>query len=327
MIFLPKGHNMKQLYFIIAFLYLTWLNLFAQDFSAIDERIKDYPQSFSNPEKLAELLYKDFEKPAEKARAIYTWIALNIEYDTKSSPFGSGKTSYSYKTPEEKQQIEQKIRKDLAIGTLRKKRAVCEGYATLYKYLCDLNSIECEIIRGTAKIQNRDIGKIPEGINHSWNAVKIDDDWKLIDVTWGAGYIDIFSQKFVKEFSDIFFFGDPELFFLNHFPENPDWLFVDKTARDFAELPLYYPGQLHSRIEIVEPRKGIIKVRRNNAFEIILNNSDNAEVGYVFSNDKYLQKTEPMAKNGSYYYKITPGNGRYLTIFINSRAFVSYKIE
>jgi len=52
-------------------------------------------------------------------------------------------------------------------------KAVCEGYAKLFQYLCYCTGINSTQILGTS-----------EGSNHMWNAVKLDDEWYQIDVTW-----------------------------------------------------------------------------------------------------------------------------------------------
>ncbi len=313
---------------IIVFLTLIITkSLFSQDFRAVDEKVKSYPHSFRNPENLAERINTDFTQPEEKARAIYAWIALNIAYDVKAFNSGTKRISYSYTTPEEKTEIENKLEADLAKQTLKKKRAVCQGYATLFKILADLTSIECEIINGTARTRPQDIGKKTTQTNHAWNAIKIKDGWKLIDATWGAGYLDAQSGQFVKEYTDIYFFTEPEKFFLKHYPENPDWLLIKKSASDFAQLPLFYNAYLNSKIEIIEPTKGTIKIPKNNLIKIVLRNCENEKVSFGFNNDKKSIQPEPQLRKGLCYFEIKAGSAAYLTIYINHRAFASYKLE
>ncbi len=52
-------------------------------------------------------------------------------------------------------------------------KAVCEGYAKLFQYLCYQTGINATQISGKAN-----------GGGHMWNAVKLDGDWYEIDVTW-----------------------------------------------------------------------------------------------------------------------------------------------
>ena len=317
-------HIMRAIPNIITLILLSTLTVFSQDFKKVDETVKSYPDSFNKLEKLADLISKDFKTPEEKSRAIYTWIALNVTYGLDSKKL---KNRYTYKTQEEKKEKEQKFREDLALKTLKDKKAVCEGYATLFKVLCDLTSVECQIIRGTSKTKDIDIGKIPKNTNHSWNAVLINGEWKLIDATWGAGYIDTDRGNFVQDFTDLYFFTDPQIFFLKHYPKNTDWLLIKKTDKEFAKLPLYYHDYFNSEIEIIKPVNGIIKVRNDKSIQVVMKNSRYETVSFKFNNEKKSQKIEPKIDGELCYYEIKPSNGMYLTIYVNYNAFIAYKLE
>lgn len=54
---------------------------------------------------------------------------------------------------------------------------VCEGYAKMFKVLCDASDVPCLIVTGTA-------GTTGEKENHMWNYVQIDSKWYLVDCTW-----------------------------------------------------------------------------------------------------------------------------------------------
>lgn len=56
-----------------------------------------------------------------------------------------------------------------ALGCLIEKKAVCEGYALAYKYLCNAAGIQCEMIVSDT---------------HAWNAVYLNNAWYYVDTTW-----------------------------------------------------------------------------------------------------------------------------------------------
>ena len=58
-------------------------------------------------------------------------------------------------------------------GILLDKLAVCVGYADAFKLLADYAGLEAVEVLGTSN-----------GTGHAWNKVKIDGQWKMIDVTW-----------------------------------------------------------------------------------------------------------------------------------------------
>lgn len=57
--------------------------------------------------------------------------------------------------------------------------------------------------------------------SHAWNAVHVDGEWRFVECTWGAGNCDEF-KKFHFDYHDHFFFMDPDLFVLTHFPYDLD---------------------------------------------------------------------------------------------------------
>ena len=61
-------------------------------------------------------------------------------------------------------------------GVLVDRKAVCEGYTRAFDYLCGSVGVECVSITG---IEDND-----EDALHIWNAVRLDENWYLCDLTW-----------------------------------------------------------------------------------------------------------------------------------------------
>ena len=80
--------------------------------------------------------------------------------------------------------------------------------------------IPVKTINGCAKgyshkvTEDFDLSKIKS--NHAWNAIFIEGEWRLVDSTWDAGYIDGKSFHWRKQ--DFFFLMDPEYFVNSHLP-------------------------------------------------------------------------------------------------------------
>ena len=92
----------------------------------------------------------------QKVLAIHDFLVSNCKYDGSSS---NCRNLY---------------------GTLVEHKAVCEGYARTFQYLCSMHGIESIIIRGDSIHKT---GDTPEG--HMWNAVLMNDGvWYDMDVTW-----------------------------------------------------------------------------------------------------------------------------------------------
>ena len=63
--------------------------------------------------------------------------------------------------------------------------SVCLGYTKAFKYLCDKVGLECIVVEGISK----------DGVAHSWNKVKIGEDWYNVDAT-NSSTAQIFSDSY-----------------------------------------------------------------------------------------------------------------------------------
>ena len=72
--------------------------------------------------------------------------------------------------------------------------------------------------------------------SHAWNAVMLDGEWKLLDCTWGAGFVN--GNDFHRSYSDFYFCADPKEFLTSHFPDDEKWQLVDRpiSRADFDVL-------------------------------------------------------------------------------------------
>lgn len=320
-----KNIKLPGIYSLLLLL-LAAVNIQAQDFSKVDSTVKSYSSSFSDVDKLAAQINRDFKREDEKARAIFTWIATNIRYDNSPAALGRKPIKYSYKTEAERRAKIAAIENDLALQTLRTRKGVCHGYAMLYMVVAKKTGLESEVVRGAAKALPSDIGKLPTNSNHAWNSVKVNGVWRLIDVTWGAGGITNSSKTFNFRFDDNFFFTDPDTFFLNHFPDDKKWLLTSKSATEFASLPLYYD----LNYELQSPAAGIIKATgsKNISFRVKgLKAGDN--VAYQFTSGTYSNKVTPKIINGVGEFSVLMPNSAKgnLTIFVNGKSVGAYKVN
>lgn len=166
--------------------------------------------------KLAKSITANAHTDEEKVAAIYRWIATSITYDNQLRI--SGKLQKKIYVSEE----------NVVKNVLERKMALCGGYAFLFRDLCEKVNIQAKVIDGytkdyTGKIHNY---KTP---NHTWNAVKINGKWKLLDITWAVGYGN-------KNNPDNFWYlTNPSEFIYSHYPENPEWTLLGDSV-SFAEF-------------------------------------------------------------------------------------------
>jgi len=160
-----------------------------------------------------------------KARALFTWIAHHIRYDAAGFRAGTfGPQS--------------------AEAVLAQRMSVCAGYANLFLALAQNCRLEARIIGGWGKGVGFGVGRqVFQQPNHAWNAVRIDGQWRLLDSTWGAGYLSTAGQ-FVRAFNAHYFLTPPELFIYDHLPEDPQWQLLSPpiSMPQFLDTVQTYPA-------------------------------------------------------------------------------------
>jgi hypothetical protein len=210
---------MKYLSLIIVF-FLLAKTLTAQkatvnEFAVIDKKSLALPDSLSTTtEDIANYITGHFTSDKEKARAIFIWIATNIQYDVENM--------FAINFYEAK---EQKILKPL-----KTRRGICENYAALFNDLCLKAGINSFVIEGYTK-QNGFTDYIP----HAWCAAFIDNSWYMFDPTWGSGYIN--GGKFYKKINNNYYRAAPASLIKSHMPFDYLWQFLQYpvTNQEFYE--------------------------------------------------------------------------------------------
>jgi hypothetical protein len=92
-------------------------------------------------------------------------------------------------------------------------------------------------------------------VNHSWNAIQLNNKWYLCDATWSGGAYDVDLSRYDKKFNDSYFLADPSLFIRNHYPLDSTWTLLTKkpTLNEFLNRPLIYSNAFKYKIETIYP--------------------------------------------------------------------------
>lgn len=196
-----------------------------------------------------------------KVKAIFGWITENISYKTRSSSKKAviGSTSFKNFYSDDEEGPLKSVNERVSLNVLRKKEAVCDGYARLFTTLCDFSGIRSEIIVGYARGGGN--AKQRFTVNHNWNAVQIEGKWYLLDVTWASGYLSIAGDEFIRRYDPHYFLTPPEIFFRDHYPDDPRWtLLEDNNVPDeFKRSPFRQKCFTKYGISSFYPSTGIIE--------------------------------------------------------------------
>jgi len=267
--------------FIIFFLFV--FSLYGQNnFYTIDKHADKAPGHLKKSiPSLVNYLIEPAQDEIHKVRVLFRWISQNIDYDVDAY-------------------FDRRLIVEDPIMVINRGTAVCGGYAQLFKLLCSEAGITCEIVSGWSKGYSEELSGRP---NHAWNAVKINQQWYLLDVTWGSGYINN-QQSYTKSFQEHYFLTDPHILIYDHLPEDEKWqqLETPVSLNEFEDLILLRPNFFRTGLTLLSHKESqinlsdelVIKIGApDNIFlnaELVKNNQTLADY-FVLSqrlNEKYL---------------------------------------
>ena len=317
---------MKQLLF---FFLLFSISLQSQNYSKVDDLVSKYPR-FTKVEDLADKIAVDFSNEEDKVRAAFYWLSNNVRYNLKEF-YNPKQRSYkfSYSSELEKEQKLQALKDKLVRNVFLTKTGVCEDYAQSFKKICDLLTIESEVISGNVRSSYLEIGKPKKSTNHAWNAVKINNKWIILDATWAAGYE--MNGKWVKKFDNYFYNIPKEKILKTHYPKDKLWMlrFGRMSLKEFYNQPIYGNILLNSDIELVSPKSGIIEIKSSEVISIKFKNlQKKISVYYNYNNQLYAKKPKIVVSEDITELKIkNPGKNTELFLFFESKPALQYKIK
>ncbi|MGN6803161.1 MAG: transglutaminase domain-containing protein [Ginsengibacter sp.] len=184
-------------------------------YATIDKKALQLPDSLTKTtDQIAVYITSNFNTDADKSRAIFIWVASNIQYDIDNM-FAIN----LYAT-----------RKDEIEKALDARKGICENFASLFTDICLKAGIKSFVVEGYTK-QNGFADYIP----HAWSAALIDTSWFLFDPTWGSGYVN--GGKFFKKINNAYYKANPALLIKTHMPFDYLWQFLNYpvTNQEFYE--------------------------------------------------------------------------------------------
>ena len=220
-------HSMKdtliRLFVFMTFLFQLKLNAQSvNDYSSVDKTALSIPyMSVKNTTDIAKYFNEQFNSDENKIRAIFIWLASNINYDIDNIY-----AINHYATTAE-----------IISKTLSSRKAICQGYAETFNELCAKTGIKSFVITGYTK-QSGFVDYIP----HAWVTAFVGGKWRLYDPTWGAGFIQ--DAKFTRHLNPDYFDASPETLIKDHMPFDPLWQLLNPplTSAEFYEHKTHGSG-------------------------------------------------------------------------------------
>lgn len=298
--------------------------------------------SETTTESLAYQLTAHLRTEREKVQAIFYWITHNIDYKVVA-PLNSsrGERRRQPVFDDDTALVLKPLDHRVADQVLEKREAVCDGYARLFKVLCDHAGLKAEMVSGYARP-----GGMPRRnfrANHSWNAVMIDSAWHLLDATWASGYTNLRGDVFIRHYDETYFLAPPQQFIRDHYPEDPAWTLLPEPPmiREFHQGPFRHTSFTRQRIRSFSPSSGVIQAQLGETIVLELETLDDIKKLEVWDSPFgdprrhtgpiWLNYPEKPAKikgdKISYAYTVHSPHVRWLYVVYNGESVLQYRLN
>jgi len=235
---------------IMPVFFLLFSNFIFSQYEVVDKKMDEIPKQFeSNIAAIAKYISQNFTSEEDKIRAAFYWTASNINYDVENM--------YHPKI----QTTEEKIN-----SALKTKKGVCMHYAEVFNAIVTQMNMKSHVVDGYTK-QFAKIAKL----SHSWNVCSIDGKWYLIDVTWGAGFVN--DDVYHKKLNNSYFKTGMAEFLNTHMPFDYMWqlnakpitndeFYADVTESDLIAGSYDFNAAIAEFEKLSEPEKIQKKLER-----------------------------------------------------------------
>lgn len=186
---------------------------------AMKDKDKDSPESIA-----AYIRQEVNSDDISRAYAIYYFVAHYLEYNFAKTRRITLNAS----------------RKEIINDALRDGVGVCQHYSELFNAIARNLDIASVVIPGYTR-QDGEVVKVP----HSWNGLKLNDQWYMFDPTWGAGYLQ--GDEYQSRFTVEYFMVHPKKMIKSHMPFDPLFQFLENPVSHYSF------GYSMKRIQQVEP--------------------------------------------------------------------------
>ncbi|GAB3275499.1 hypothetical protein GCM10027347_48880 [Larkinella harenae] len=239
------------------------------NYGRIDYYARNAPDSYARSiTSLSDYLTAPARTDMDRVRVIYAWMVSHIRYDLAAVQNRSSQKYYS--------------ELEYANRVLRQRKGLCTGYSLLFKYLLKRAGVHAVTIRGYARTEDKEAGHPVRLVDHEWNAVKIDDEWYLLDLAWA-----VTTASKDEGSNDFYFLTPPELFVAQHFPTDSRWQLLNQPLpkSEFDRFPKLYDPYFQLGFSPDFPRDGQIRTQGKGL--VMLQNENTVE--YLCTVSKFGQ--------------------------------------
>jgi len=187
-----------------------------------------------SPEKFATYLQHTFNDPSAQVRTLYSWITGNIKYDKDSAMYFNWSADHATKIS----------------ATLRRRRGVCENFASLLADIAIRLKIPAYVVHGYPSYADKN-----KDNSHSWVALQQQGEWYLCDPTWDA-----------QSNAEKYYMLPPADFIQTHIPFDPLWQLLEKPLNyKTGETKFMYRDSVQAYLQLDSLQQFLATERRINS--------------------------------------------------------------
>ncbi len=188
--------------------------------------------------------------PIQLVKALHDYVIVRLAYDYEM--LAAVKRGEGVRSSQEPDDV------------FSSRRAVCAGFAKLLAAMGKEVGVEIAYVTGQGSRDGTEV----DGSRHAWNAARIDGSWYLIDATW--------DDDTRSDYETTYLFTPPELFGLDHFPEESQWQLrsAPLSRSEFMRQPMIRPGFALLGLKLLQPRRS--QVTASGRVDVVVENPHGA---------------------------------------------------
>lgn len=303
----------------------------------IDAIVLSYPK-IKDITSLCDRINADFTDEKDKAFAIYIWMTVNIEYHS-SKNYGNRKKLQRKRALQviknnlENQESNKsdKAENKLIKQTLKRNKTLDYGNAFLFYKICELCNIPCKIVMGAAKIVTPVGRRTKYYNNYAWNSIYIDNQWHVVDITYGSNAYGFSRSRLYENYSNVYFMTNPYFFHLNHFSSDTTWARYQVSSKEKFKLSYWpYTSLIEEEIKVVSPQFYNIKISSANIIITLENVKENHTFSYSLHDNLRRTQINPIFINDTtatlllHDFQLEEG---YLHIYCGDKPIITYYLN
>ncbi|RKP12219.1 hypothetical protein BJ684DRAFT_21227 [Piptocephalis cylindrospora] len=163
---------------------------------------------------------------------------------------------------------------ETATTTLQARQCRRDGFAKLFHAMAGAAGLQCGLVRGYLKGPTDAVdGEVHPPINHTWNVVKIQGEYRFVDVGRAVPSHPYYPSTGGKARMDPFYFlAQPKHLIFTHYPSDPSQQYLSPRSMgpgEFHSLPYVTSAYFNNEIESINFHRTVLELREQDTAQLV----------------------------------------------------------